>query len=157
MKRVFLCVALLCFLSTPVGSQARIYSWIDQNGTEHYSTTPPPGEKVEQEKIEKIKNGFFELELISWSWDYNHGYAKVHGLVKNISSSAIKNLVAVAIFLDEDGTFIKSDEALIEYRPLLPGQSSPFKILSSWNPAMFTCRLSFKHFFGSQINYKYEK
>ena len=56
MKRVFLCVALLCFLSTPVGSQARIYGWIDQNGVEHYSTTPPAQEKQTQQKIKKTKS-----------------------------------------------------------------------------------------------------
>jgi len=51
----------------------------------------------------------------------------------------------------QDETAITSDDALLTYTVLLPDQISPFKVLSSYNPAMKDFRLTFKEFLGSQI------
>jgi hypothetical protein len=72
-------------------------------------------------------------------------------MVKNISSSPLDNVQAVAIFDDSSDNFITSGDALIDYRPILPGQSSPFKVMAPQNPAMKTCRVEFKKMFGSAI------
>jgi hypothetical protein len=71
--------------------------------------------------------------------------------VKNISDEPIKNVVAVGIWLDKKGEFIKSDDALIDYNPILPGQTSPFKTISSGNPAMEKYRVEFKTMFGGTL------
>jgi outer membrane murein-binding lipoprotein Lpp len=91
------------------------------------------------------------LELTAFSWHTQHSYAIVEGMVKNISSASLDNVQAVAFFNDSSGNFITSGDALIEYRPILPGQSSPFKVMAPENPAMKTCRVEFKKMFGSEI------
>ena len=72
-------------------------------------------------------------------------------MVKNISSARLENVQAVAIFTDKNGNFITSADALIEYRPILPGQSSPFKVMQTYNPAMKSCRMEFKRFAGGEL------
>jgi hypothetical protein len=79
------------------------------------------------------------------------GYHYVEGQVKNVSDKPLKNVTAVGIWLDKDGNFIKSDDALIDYNPILPGQTSPFKTISSGNPAMSKYRVEFKFLFGGKI------
>lgn len=89
-----------------------------------------------------------ELELLSSTgYETETGsYHKIEGQVKNISDKPIDSIVAVGTWMSKDGTFIKSDQALIEYRPLLPGQTSPFMTMSSTNPAMSRYRVEFKRF-----------
>jgi hypothetical protein len=95
-----------------------------------------------------------QLELSKWTWGPEYGYATAEGVVKNISGESLKNVEAVVSFYTKDGTFVKSDNALIEYNPILPGQTSPFKVISSDNPAMKTARVEFKHLFGGTIDYR---
>ena len=95
-----------------------------------------------------------KLEVFSWSCKNRRGYMIIEGEVKNISDSSIKNLMTVGTFRKEDGTFIKSDDALIEYNPLLSGQTSPFKVMSRNNPAISKCRISFKEISGQKILHK---
>lgn len=97
-----------------------------------------------------------ELELLS-SRGYESdggGYYKIEGQVKNISDKPMDSIVAVGTWFSADGTFIKSDDALIEYRPLLPGQTSPFMTMSSANPAMKKYQVEFKQFSGGLIETK---
>jgi len=77
----------------------------------------------------------------------------IRGEVKNVSNRPIKNLMAVATFRTGAGGFVKSDDALVEYNPLLPGQTSPFKVGTTHNPASEKCRLSFKTMFGGEVKY----
>jgi hypothetical protein len=44
-----------------------------------------------------------------------------------------------------------SDDALIDYNPILPGQKSPFKVYATWNPAMDNASISFKFMGGKSI------
>lgn len=79
------------------------------------------------------------------------GYHYVEGQVKNVTDAPLKNVTAVAIWSDKDGNFIKSDDALVEYNPLLPGQTSPFKTISTGNPAMAKYRVEFKTLLGGSL------
>lgn len=95
----------------------------------------------------------YQLALIS-SRGYESnggGFHIVEGQVKNISDQPLKNVTAVATWLDKDGGFIKSDNAIIEYNPILPGQISPFKTMSSTNPAMEKYSVGFKTLFGGSL------
>lgn len=95
-----------------------------------------------------------KLEVQSWSWGEVYDYAIAEGKVKNISSEPLKNVEAVLEVADKNGNFISSEGALIEYDPLLPGQSSPFKVHVRWNPAMQKASLGFKELMGSSILHK---
>ena len=46
---------------------------------------------------------------------------------------------------------ITSDSSLIEYDPILPGQTSPFKVIERYNPAMEKANIEFKHMWGNRI------
>ncbi len=93
------------------------------------------------------------LEVVSWKCDKEYSYVFVRGEVKNISSQSIKNLMAVGEFRTKDGTLVKSEDSLIDYNPILPGQTSPFKTGGTDNPAITNCNLSFKTLFGKQVSY----
>ena len=75
----------------------------------------------------------------------------MEGQLNNITAAPIKNVTAVATWYSRDGTFVKSDDALIDYNPILPGQTSPFKTMSSTNPAMSKYTVEFKTLFGGTL------
>ncbi len=76
------------------------------------------------------------------------------GLVTNDTSRSMENVMAVALYYTEDGTFVTSDDALIDFDPILPGQSSPFSVLTRNNPAITKCGIQFKEFFGGTIEHQ---
>jgi hypothetical protein len=92
-----------------------------------------------------------QLELVAFSWHEEYTYAILEGQIKNISKESMKSVEAVASFYDEKGGFITSSEALIEYNPILPGQTSPFKVMATWNPAMKKAGVEFKFLMGGTI------
>lgn len=101
-----------------------------------------------KERVAKAK-----LVLINSTWSSAHGYVTVEGQVGNISGRKIQNVEALAQFYTEEKTFITSDSALVEYNPLMPGQISPFKIITTHNPLMKTSSISFKLIFGETLDY----
>jgi len=92
-----------------------------------------------------------QLDVVSWGCSSSYGYEILEGEVKNLSETPLKNVEAVAAYYTEDGEFITSDSALIEYNPILPDQTSPFKITTQRNPAMHTCKVAFKFLMGQTI------
>jgi hypothetical protein len=94
------------------------------------------------------------LELVSYSWHIEYGYAILEGQVKNISAQPLKSVEAVASFYDSAGGFITSADSLIAYNPILPGQTSPFKVMATENPAMKKAGVEFKELFGGTIPFR---
>jgi hypothetical protein len=94
------------------------------------------------------------LEVKAWQWTKEYGYYHVTGTVKNLTSQPIDNVQALARFFTKDGTFVKSDDALVEYRPLMPGQESPFKVMSSENPMIVSASIEFKQLFGHALPHR---
>ena len=94
------------------------------------------------------------LALISMRNELAPGgeYENVQGEVENISGTSLKNVAAVATWYDKDGGFIVSDTTLIEYNPILPGQRSPYHVLSRRNPAMAKYNIAFKDLLGGAIS-----
>lgn len=80
------------------------------------------------------------------------GFMFVEGLVTNNSSDSLKNVEAVATYNDASGKMVTSEDTLIEYNPILPGQTSPFKVMATYNPAMASCSVSFKGLMGGEIS-----
>jgi hypothetical protein len=79
------------------------------------------------------------------------GVARIIGEVKNISDKPLEDVTALGIFYDVHGNFVRSDTALIAYRPLLPGQSSPFAVLASGDPALVNGKVEFIHYFSREL------
>lgn len=96
-------------------------------------------------------SGSNQLELVSHSCGREYGYFKLAGQVKNISDKPLENVQAVGSTYTKDHQFVKSDSALIEYNPILPGQTSPYEVMGTDNPAIATCEVEFKAMFGGTI------
>lgn len=96
------------------------------------------------------------LKVLAFNWKEDHGYLIMEGLVKNTSSEPLKDVQAVAIYSDEDGTFVKSEDALVEYNPILPDQSSPFKVTTKNDPAIQHARPEFKTISGTTLDVEYD-
>ena len=105
------------------------------------AAAPPPASNAPQ------------LVLKTWSWSREYGYVTAVGQVKNISNVPLRNVEAVASFYDAKGTFITSGDALIDYNPILPGQTSPFHAMTTDNPAMRSASIEFKELMGGTIRY----
>jgi len=104
-----------------------------------------------KEKQKKEYKASCQLEIINTRWSEEHGYATYEGQVKNISNSKLKNVQAVATWYDRNDNMITSSSALIEYNPILPGQTSPFKVMKTYNPAMKKAGVEFSHLMGGTI------
>jgi hypothetical protein len=79
------------------------------------------------------------------------GYYYVEGQVKNTTDRPMRNVAVVATWYTKDGTFITTDQSLIDYNPLLPGQVSPFKSITRGNPQMSKFQVEFKELTGGTI------
>lgn len=95
----------------------------------------------------------YKLALVSASCTEQSaiGFITCEGFVKNISRQPIEDIVAVVLFYDADRIPVASDEALISYNPLLPGQTSPFSVIARYNPAIAYWRVEFKEILGGTI------
>lgn len=93
------------------------------------------------------------LVLLDWHWSSEHGYVIGEGQVRNVSGRKLENVQAVATFFTADGALVTSDNALIEYNPLMPGQVSPFKVMARHNPMMEKAGIAFKTFGGQRLEH----
>jgi len=105
----------------------------------------------EKEKQERDYRASCKLEILSSHWSKSYGWAIYEGQVKNISSSKLENVQAIVTWYDKNGNMITSSSALIEYNPILPGQTSPFKVMKTYNPAMEKAGVEFSHLMGGKI------
>jgi hypothetical protein len=96
------------------------------------------------------------LEILSkrGSASAGGGYMVVEGEVKNLTDTPLKSIQVVSSWYDEGGKFITSDSAMIEYDPLMPGQTSPFKTMTRGNPLMKRFSVEFKPIFGPVLRTK---
>jgi Tfp pilus assembly protein PilE len=92
-----------------------------------------------------------DLELLSWRWSAGYSFVTAEGQVKNVTNRNLTNVQALVTWYDGGGNMITSDSALIEYNPILPGQTSPFSVIARHNPAMAKASIEFKHLFGGSI------
>lgn len=93
-----------------------------------------------------------DLSVDDWSWHEEYGYAIAEGQVTNVSSASLSHVLAVVTFSTSEGGFITSDDALIDFDPLLPGQSSPWKVSARWNPAMRNATVRFRTMRGVELS-----
>lgn len=97
------------------------------------------------------------LELLSWHCEKEYGYVHVRGEVRNVSPRKLENVVAVGEFRTKDGELVKSEDALLEYNPILPMQTSPFSAGGTDNPGIKHCGVTFKYLFGGSIDFTEKK
>lgn len=91
------------------------------------------------------------LEVESVRYTKGRNFATAEGEVKNISSQALKQVTVVGMWYDKNNNLITSDEVLIKFNPILPGQTSPFSVSSTINPEMVSGNIDFKYLTGGTI------
>ena len=84
-----------------------------------------------------------DLHLLHWSWKKDHDYAIVNGQVKNLTNQKIIHAKAEVTWYDKNDKMITYDFTYLDLTTLMPGQTSNFKIMERWNPAMNTANLRF--------------
>jgi hypothetical protein len=88
---------------------------------------------------------YSDLHLLNWSWGKDYNYVVAKGQVKNLTNEKILNAKAEVTWYDKNGEMITYDYTYLDLTTLMPGQTSNFKIMERWNPAMnkasirFTC------------------
>lgn len=93
----------------------------------------------------------FELELLTSNSYYQYNLSVVEGQVRNISGKNLSNVEALVQWYSTSNEIIKSETSLITYNPILQNQVSPFKIVTSFNPAMARYTIGFKIQGGGEI------
>lgn len=92
-----------------------------------------------------------QLHIVSWKCTRERNWMKTEGEVRNISANAMDGVMAVATYRTKSGEFVTSDDALIEYQPILPNQTSPFSVMTRNNPEISGCEVAFKKIMGGAI------
>jgi hypothetical protein len=82
----------------------------------------------------------------------SRSHMTVEGEVVNLSGDSLRYVAAVITWRDASGKFITSDKAIIEYNPILPGQTSPFKVISTRNPEMDRFDITFRLLSGPELS-----
>lgn len=93
------------------------------------------------------------LELLSFRCTRDRGWFEVEGEVRNESGTPLDGIVAVATQRTAKGELVKSEDALVDYQPIMPGQASPFKVTSRGNPLSKKCEVAFKRFWGGEVRW----
>jgi len=120
-------------------------------GTCLYDALKAPEREVEETSTETLspKIELLALNIVKSS----PSYFTAEGQVRNISGERLEHVVAVVTYYTADGTFVTSDDALIDYDPILPNQISPFDVITTYNPAIEKASIEFKFLFGGEILY----
>jgi len=109
--------------------------------------SPAPIERSAGKETPGATKGGKNLVVNSWNCttERDSDYVTIRGEIKNASDSSIKGLEIVVTLRTADGTFVTSDDGMPEYETILPGQTSPFKLLIGHNPAVRTADLLLKN------------
>jgi len=141
-------IPLFAWLVVPVVFLSAIgYFYISSNNS------PPATPKQSALPVPVAAPDIRPLELISRKCGKENTNVYIVGEVKNISSESMEKVMAVAMFRTKDGALVKSEEATIESNPILPGQTSSFKVGGTDDPAITDCFLSFKNPSGQPLTY----
>jgi hypothetical protein len=94
-----------------------------------------------------------DLEVLSRRCEKEYSYVFVRGEVRNLSGQKLENVMVVGEFRTSDGRIVKTSDALLDYNPIMPGQTSPFSAGTTDNPEIKRCNISFRYLFGTSLNF----
>lgn len=80
-------------------------------------------------------------------------YFRIVGEVQNVSNEKLSSIRAVITTYDSSDNLVSTEDALIEYNPLMPGQTSPYTVLIRQNPEIKSYKINFIQGFGSTVPY----
>jgi hypothetical protein len=124
--------------------ESRQGGWYELKAAEQYGDEWVPDGLVstpQQEMDRRCKEAVLRVE--GWTWKKYHDDMFAEGTVTNISGGLLRNVTVRVTYWTAPGVVVSSDVALIEYNPILPGESSPFKVVSLYNAAVARGKLKF--------------
>lgn len=135
---------------------ASISVWIERTTAEEQAAQARAAQQArDRAAAEQCRRRISQAVLIveDWHWARTRGggYVEAEGRVTNNTTSILRSMQAMVEYETASGQFITSDCSTIDLRDLLPGQSSPFSVLTDYNPAMARARLRFREFFGATV------
>jgi hypothetical protein len=80
---------------------------------------------------------------------------EVNGQVTNVSDRPINNVMAYGTFSASNGDVINTSSALIDFQPIMPGQTSSFKVMAINNPLIRRCSVQMGKLFGGSLVVQY--
>jgi hypothetical protein len=82
-----------------------------------------------------------------------HGHIIITGKVKNLTPHALEDvLVEAHLYTYKGGDVVTIQDSLIDYSPLMPGQSSTWEIYAADSSDIHDAVISFKHVLGRQLS-----
>lgn len=80
-------------------------------------------------------------------------YNIVSGEITNMGNEKLDDVEATTTFYDSDGNVVKTADAVIDFNPLMPGQTSSYKTMATDNPLIKTEKTEFHSMGGPLIPY----
>ena len=80
-------------------------------------------------------------------------YDIVSGEITNTGSDKLDDVEAVTTFYDSNGGVVTTADAVIDFNPLMPGQTSPYKTMNPDNPLIKTEKTEFHSMNGPLLAY----
>jgi hypothetical protein len=104
------------------------------------------GDRSAGESVAAVTTPAAPLELVSLRHERRAGRLAVTGLVRNpVAGSAVGALTAVVFLFDQQGAFITSARANLDFLKLAPGDESPFVINVDAPSSVARYRVSFRN------------
>jgi hypothetical protein len=146
---VLFVLAALAYMASRVGVSPKDTEVSDARNTatkiDEVQPRTPPAPQMASEP---------SLDLLSYNGTKSLGFITIDGEARNTSNSSISDLMVVVRHYTSDGTFVRSDTAMVEYNPILPGQTSPFKVIGTDNPAIIKFVVNFTRMFGGTVEFR---
>jgi hypothetical protein len=115
-------------------------------GRESQAQQGPPSPQATTGHVLELKSALMRQS--------SSNYMTVEGEVVNLTEQSLERIAVVITWRDRVGGFITSNTVLIDYDPILPKQTSPFKVISKRNPQMDHFDISFRQLGGPMLPMK---
>jgi hypothetical protein len=110
-----------------------------------------PANDGDSKAEEQTKSANPALELISLRCESNGYNVFAIGEVRNISKTPLRSVAAAVDFRTRNGKVIKTAEALLNEKTVMPGETSAFSVPEGARPEIQKCDLKFKFLVGERI------
>jgi hypothetical protein len=84
-------------------------------------------------------------------------FVECNGSVRNGTNESLSNVEVLILWSDAGNRLQRTDSALIEYNPILAGQTSPWQTIGTRNPGLTAFKIAFKNLLGGTISYRDER
>lgn len=115
------------------------------------------GEEVDSSRSQELPDTTPAREVVlvleEWHFGSEHGFMIARGRVTNNTNRPLEAVKVVVQYFTSTGQFVRSDWGLVEYNPILPGQTSPFEVIGTDHPSIAKGSISFTTILGTPLSF----